>query len=191
MQYASLTKTMSRKFQGSSESSLGSSEKDHCFFMRNYKRGKLVSYFLNNAAKTCLYGPNISWSWYRFGLLDTLPDLGFFFWFYCVICIFLFVCIIFFWLFSFHVFQRHHSAQLHFLLKSPFHRDHLIFLSCGLNLLQFSRCDFCFVFTFFHSQSSEYNFLVHLLFAASQFPSLNILTASPDLNSFISFVCWS
>ena len=48
------------KFQGSSESSLGSSEKDHCFFIWNYKRGKLVSYFLNNTAKTCLYGPNIS-----------------------------------------------------------------------------------------------------------------------------------
>ena len=27
---------------------------------RYYKRGKLVSYFLNNAAKTCLYGLKIS-----------------------------------------------------------------------------------------------------------------------------------
>ena len=26
----------------------------------DYKRGKLVSYFLNNAAKTCLYGLKIS-----------------------------------------------------------------------------------------------------------------------------------
>ena len=29
-------------------------------FARYYKRGKLVSYFLNNAAKTCLYGLKIS-----------------------------------------------------------------------------------------------------------------------------------
>ena len=28
--------------------------------VRDYKRGKLVSYFLNNAAKTCLYGLKIS-----------------------------------------------------------------------------------------------------------------------------------
>ena len=27
---------------------------------RYYKRGKLISYFLNNAAKTCLYGLKIS-----------------------------------------------------------------------------------------------------------------------------------
>ena len=28
--------------------------------VQNYKQGKLVSYFLNNAAKTCLYGLKIS-----------------------------------------------------------------------------------------------------------------------------------
>ena len=53
------------KFQGSGERRLGGSEKDRCFLkipkgqhkpVRNYKRGKLVSYFLNNATKTCLYG---------------------------------------------------------------------------------------------------------------------------------------
>ena len=57
----SLTETMSRKFQGSDHSRFGGSEKD-CYFLKfpkwqhklvwNYKRGKLVSYFLNNAAKT-------------------------------------------------------------------------------------------------------------------------------------------
>ena len=65
----SLTKTMSRKFQGSDESRLGSSEKDRYFlkiakwqhkFVQNYNRGKLVSYFLNNGTKTCLYGLKIS-----------------------------------------------------------------------------------------------------------------------------------
>ena len=58
---------MSRKFreiQGSGESRFGGSEKD-CYFLKfpkwqhklvwNYKREKLVSYFLNNATKTCLY----------------------------------------------------------------------------------------------------------------------------------------
>ena len=58
-----------RKFQGSEESRFGDSEKDRYFFktpkwqhkhVRDYKRGKLVSYFLNNAAKTCLYGLKIS-----------------------------------------------------------------------------------------------------------------------------------
>ena len=29
-------------------------------FVRDYRRGKLVSYVLNNAAKTCLYGLKIS-----------------------------------------------------------------------------------------------------------------------------------
>ena len=91
-----------------------------------------------------------------------------------------------------HLSMCHRSAQLHFLLKFPFHCHHLIFLSHDLHLLQFSRCDFCFVCTFFDSQSSEYNFLVHQLFPStvggSHFPSLNLLTASPDLNSFISFV---
>ena len=53
-----------RKFQGSGQSRFGSSE--DCYFLNiprwqhklvwDYKRGKLVSYFLNNAAKTCLYG---------------------------------------------------------------------------------------------------------------------------------------
>ena len=57
------------KFQGSGESRFGGSEKDRYFLkipkwqhklVRDYKRGKLVSYFLNNAAKTCLYGLKIS-----------------------------------------------------------------------------------------------------------------------------------
>ena len=57
------------KFQGPSKSRFGGSEKD-CYFLkipkwqhkhvRDYKRGKLVSYFLNNAAKTCLYGLKFS-----------------------------------------------------------------------------------------------------------------------------------
>ena len=57
------------KFQRSGESRFGGSEKDRWFLKipkwqhklaRYYKRGKLVSYFLNNAAKTCLYGLKIS-----------------------------------------------------------------------------------------------------------------------------------
>ena len=53
------------KFQRSGESRFGGSEKDRYFLkipkwqhklVRNYKRGKLVSYFLNNGAKTFLYG---------------------------------------------------------------------------------------------------------------------------------------
>ena len=57
------------KFQGSGESRFGCSEKDHYFMkipqwqhkhVRDYKQGKLVSYFLNNAAETCLYGLKIS-----------------------------------------------------------------------------------------------------------------------------------
>ena len=57
------------KFQEYSESKFGSSEKDRYFLkilkwqhklVRDYKRGMLVSYFLNNAAKTCLYGLKIS-----------------------------------------------------------------------------------------------------------------------------------
>ena len=56
------------KFQGSGESRFSGSEKDRYFlkfpkwqdkFVWNYKRGKLVSYFLNNAAKTWLYGLKI------------------------------------------------------------------------------------------------------------------------------------
>ena len=56
-------------FQGSGESRFGGFEKDRYFlkipkwqhkFVWDYKRGKLVSYFLNNAAKTCLYGLKIS-----------------------------------------------------------------------------------------------------------------------------------
>ena len=56
------------KFQGSRKFRLSGFEKDHYFLripksqhklIRNYKRGKLVSYFLNNAAET-LYGANIS-----------------------------------------------------------------------------------------------------------------------------------
>ena len=56
------------KLQGSGESRFGGSEKDHYFLkipqwqhklVLDYKRGKLVSYFLNDTAKTCLYGPKI------------------------------------------------------------------------------------------------------------------------------------
>ena len=67
MQYAGLTETMSRKFREISriwEELFGGSEKD-CYFLkiivvRDYKRRKLVSYFLNNAAKTWLYELKIS-----------------------------------------------------------------------------------------------------------------------------------
>ena len=57
------------KFQESGESRFSGSEKDRYFLkilkwqhklVRDYKRGMLVSYFLNNAAKTCLYGLKIS-----------------------------------------------------------------------------------------------------------------------------------
>ena len=57
------------KFQKSDENGFSGSEKD-CYFLkipkwqhklvRDYKREKLVYYFLNNAGKTCLYGPKIS-----------------------------------------------------------------------------------------------------------------------------------
>ena len=55
--------------QESGESTFGGSKKDRVFLkipkwqhklVRDYKRGKLVSYFLNNAAKTCLYRLKIS-----------------------------------------------------------------------------------------------------------------------------------
>ena len=57
------------KFQGSGESRFGGSEKDRYFLkipkwqhkhVRDYKREKLISYFLNDAAKTCLYELKIS-----------------------------------------------------------------------------------------------------------------------------------
>ena len=57
------------KFQEFCESRLGGSEKDRYFLkilkwqhklVPDYKRGKLVCYFLNNTAKTCLYGLKIS-----------------------------------------------------------------------------------------------------------------------------------
>ena len=57
------------KFQGLGKSRFGCFEKDCYFlkipkwqheFVRNFKRGKLISYFLNNAAKTCLCGLKIS-----------------------------------------------------------------------------------------------------------------------------------
>ena len=57
------------KFQGSGESRFSGSENDRYFLKipkwqqkldRDYKRGKFVFYFLNNAAKTCLYGLKIS-----------------------------------------------------------------------------------------------------------------------------------
>ena len=52
------------KFQESGKNRFGGSEKDRYFLkilkyqhklFRDYKLGKLVSYFLNNAVKTCLY----------------------------------------------------------------------------------------------------------------------------------------
>ena len=57
------------KFQGSEESRFSGSENDRYVLKipkwqqkldRDYKRGKFVFYFLNNAAKTCLYGLKIS-----------------------------------------------------------------------------------------------------------------------------------
>ena len=57
------------KFQEFGESRLGGSENDiyflktqkwHHKLVRNYKRAKLTSYLLNNAAKTCLYELNVS-----------------------------------------------------------------------------------------------------------------------------------
>ena len=57
------------KFQEFAESRFGVSEKGRYFLkilkqqhrlVRDFKRGKLVSYFLNNAAKTCLYRLKIS-----------------------------------------------------------------------------------------------------------------------------------
>ena len=58
-----------RKFQEFGKSRFGSSEKD-CYFFKilkwqhklvwEYKGGKLVSYFVNNAAKTCLYELKVS-----------------------------------------------------------------------------------------------------------------------------------
>ena len=57
------------KFQGSGQSRFGGSERDRYFFkipkwqhelVRDYKRGKLVYYFLNNTAETCLYELKIS-----------------------------------------------------------------------------------------------------------------------------------
>ena len=57
------------KIQESGQSRFGGSEKE-CYFLKipkwqyklvwDYKQGKLVSYFINNAAKTCLYGLKIS-----------------------------------------------------------------------------------------------------------------------------------
>ena len=57
------------KFQESGESRFGGSEKYRYFLkipkwlhklFRDYKRGQLVSYFLNNVAKTCLYSLKLS-----------------------------------------------------------------------------------------------------------------------------------
>ena len=57
------------KFHGSSESGFCSSEKDFCFLkipkwqhklVWDYKRGTMLYYFLNNAAKICLYRLKIS-----------------------------------------------------------------------------------------------------------------------------------
>ena len=65
----SVVETMPWKFQGFFEGRSGSSEKDR-YFMKiskwqhklilKYKRRKLTSYFLDNAAKTCSYGLSIS-----------------------------------------------------------------------------------------------------------------------------------
>ena len=58
-----------RKFQEFDKSRFGGPAKDRYFLkfltrqhklFRDCKRGKLVSYFLNNAAKTCFYGLKIS-----------------------------------------------------------------------------------------------------------------------------------
>ena len=55
---------MPGKFQGFGESRFGGSEKDRYYlkipkwqhkFIREYKRGKLASCFLDNTAKTCSY----------------------------------------------------------------------------------------------------------------------------------------
>ena len=57
------------KFQGSSQSRFGGSEKDRYFLkiskwqhklVGDYKRGEMVYYFLNNTTKICLYGLKIS-----------------------------------------------------------------------------------------------------------------------------------
>ena len=65
----SLIETIPRKFQGFGECSFGCSEKDRYFLkiskwqhklIREYKRGKLASYFLDNAAKTCSYRLKLS-----------------------------------------------------------------------------------------------------------------------------------
>ena len=66
---SSLIETMPMKFQGFGECRFGGSEKDHYFLKTSkwqhkliweYKRGKLVSFFLDNAARTCSYGLKIS-----------------------------------------------------------------------------------------------------------------------------------
>ena len=64
-----LSENMSRKYWKNFESKFDSSEKRSLFFedskwqhklVRDYSQGKLNSYFLNNAAKTCLYELKIS-----------------------------------------------------------------------------------------------------------------------------------
>ena len=63
--YRNYVKEISGEFHKSNGSRFGGSEKDRYFLkipkwqhkhVRDYKRGKLDFYFLNNAAKTCLYG---------------------------------------------------------------------------------------------------------------------------------------
>ena len=64
----SLTETMPRKYHGSGNSSLGGSEKDRYFLkipkwehkLWECKRGKLVTYFLNDTVKTCSFELKIS-----------------------------------------------------------------------------------------------------------------------------------
>ena len=64
-----LSENMSRKYWENFESKFDGSEKRSLFFkdskwqhklVRDYSQGKLNSYFLNNAAKTCLYELKIS-----------------------------------------------------------------------------------------------------------------------------------
>ena len=64
-----IAEIMPRKFQGFNECRFGGFEKDRYFFkipkwqhklIQKYKRGKLASYFLDNAVKTCSYELKIS-----------------------------------------------------------------------------------------------------------------------------------
>ena len=111
-------------------------------------------------------------------LVFATPFLILFFWFYHIICVFLFVSIILLLTLVSCLSMCHHSAQLHFLLKSLLH-CHLIFLSHGhVHLFWFSKYDFCFVCMFSHSQSSEYDFIDVLFLVLLQVPIFHLLTFS-------------